>query len=172
MRSRGISNVPEVRETTGNSGKFWKCKKVAREKISKYKKLFQLLKKFSMRPLSFSQDNLSHTETDLTVLVSWRSLAEFPPVSTFVAEDKCGHWLVSGPRLDLVVGAVVLAALAALEEVGLGALDGGQLRGVDALLHERLTLRFDLKNYMIFLYFQLKIIGLSNWSFRFTCRLH
>ena len=71
--------------------------------------------------------------------------AELPPVPALVAQDECGHRLVGRPRLDLVVGAVPLVALAALEEVGLGALDAGQLRGVDAVLHEALPLLADLE---------------------------
>lgn len=45
--------------------------------------------------------------------------------------------LVPPPCLNLVVGAVPLPALSALEQVGLGALDLGQLRRVDAGLDER-----------------------------------
>ncbi len=49
------------------------------------------------------------------------------------------------PRLDLVVGAVPLVALAALEQVRLGALHLGQLGGVDALLHKLLSLTLHLE---------------------------
>ena len=71
--------------------------------------------------------------------------AELPPVPALVAQDEGGHRLVGGARLDLVVGAVALAALAALEQVGLGALDLRQPGAVDALLHELLALLPDLE---------------------------
>ena len=78
----------------------------------------------------------------------WRFLtcsAELPPVSALVTQDEGGHRLVGRARLDLVVGAVPLAALAALEQVGLGALDLSQPGAVDAFLHELLALLFDLE---------------------------
>jgi len=67
------------------------------------------------------------------------------PVAALEAEDEGGHRLVGRSRLELVVGAVPLAATAALEALRLGTLDGGQLRRVDALLHESLTLGSNLQ---------------------------
>ena len=72
--------------------------------------------------------------------------AELPPVSAFVAEDEGGHGLVGGPRLDLVVRAVLLLALAALQQVRVGSLHHRELRGVDPRLDEGLSLILNLKH--------------------------
>ena len=55
-------------------------------------------------------------------------------------KSECFHHTAT----NLIVGAVSLPALAALYIVGLRALDLGQLRRVDPLLHERLALLLHL----------------------------
>ena len=52
----------------------------------------------------------------------WPLSAELPPISAFIAEDEGGHGLVGGPRLDLVIRAILLFALAALQQVRLSTL--------------------------------------------------
>ncbi len=49
------------------------------------------------------------------------------PIATLVAHDEGGHGFISGSGLELVVGAVLLATLAALHPVSLGALNTSQL---------------------------------------------
>ena len=75
----------------------------------------------------------------------WPPSAELPPVSAFVAEDEGGHGLVGGPRLELVVGAVLLFALAARQQVCLGTLHVRQLRTIYSRFDEGLTLTLHLK---------------------------
>jgi len=38
--------------------------------------------------------------------------AELPSISALIAEDKCGHWLISTASLNLCVGAALPLALA------------------------------------------------------------
>lgn len=64
------------------------------------------------------------------------ALAELPAMSALVAQHERRHRLVGAARLNLVVGAVALATLAALEQIRFGALHGGQLCVVDRLLDE------------------------------------
>ena len=68
------------------------------------------------------------------------------PISALKAKNECGHRFVGGPGLQLVVGAAVLAAPAALEARRLRALNGRKLRSVDAGLHESFTLSSDLQS--------------------------
>ena len=55
------------------------------------------------------------------IIFTWKTV-NAKPVSAFETEDKGGHRLVSRPCLELVVGALSLAATPALERVGGGAL--------------------------------------------------
>ena len=71
--------------------------------------------------------------------------AELPPVSAFIAHDEGGHGLVGGPRLELVVGAILLFALAARQQVRLGTLNKRELCGIYARFDESLTLILHLK---------------------------
>ena len=71
--------------------------------------------------------------------------AELPAVPALVTHDEGGHGLVGRPGLELVVRRVLLAALSALEEGGLGALDGSQLGVVNASLDEGVALGPDLE---------------------------
>merc|ERR1719205_122521 len=67
-------------------------------------------------------------------------LAKLPPVPTLVTQHKGGHRFVSRPGLDLVVCAVPLLALAALQQVGLGPLHHCKSAAVDTFLHKLLPL--------------------------------
>ena len=71
-------------------------------------------------------------------------LTEFPPVAAFVTHDEGCHRFVSRSCLELVVGTVAFLALSALQQVGLGALGDGKLRGIDSLFDEILSLLLDL----------------------------
>jgi hypothetical protein len=53
------------------------------------------------------------------------SLAELPSVSAGITKYKCCHRFISGSRLQLIVGAILLFALAALEHLCFRALNGG-----------------------------------------------
>lgn len=64
----------------------------------------------------------------------WAPSTELPAVATFIAQHERRHGLISTACLHLVVGAVLLLALAALEEVGDGAARFGHLVLTDGLL--------------------------------------
>ena len=75
---------------------------------------------------------------------TWKASAELPAVSTLITQNKCGHWLISTACLHLVVGAVLLPALAALQQVGGGATSLGHLVFPDGLLGENVPQLFQL----------------------------
>jgi hypothetical protein len=66
------------------------------------------------------------------------------PISALETKHEGRHRFVGGPGLELVVGATVLAAPAALEARRFRPLHGRQLGSVDASLHESFALRTDL----------------------------
>ena len=72
------------------------------------------------------------------------------PISAFIAHDEGGHRFVGRSRLQLIVRAVPLATFTALDRVRFGALDSGQLSGIDALPYEGLSLLLNLfKKYIV-----------------------
>lgn len=65
------------------------------------------------------------------------TLTKLPAISAAVTHDECCHRFISRSGLKLVVGAVSLLALAALQEICFCALNGGL---------EREKIRFIRKN--------------------------
>lgn len=70
------------------------------------------------------------------------NLTELPAISAVVAHDEGRHRFISGSRLELVVGAIFLLALAALQEICLCALNGGLRRGEKRLIKKSSTKTF------------------------------